>query len=113
MRYLLLLTGEDPGTEVEPDPSVCADWTAEMTRRGVLRQAEGLRPVAESTTVRVRGDEVLLTDGPFAETKDQIGGLNIVECADLDEAIEVAASHPAAALGAVEIRPIMDPMPDR
>jgi hypothetical protein len=113
MRYLLLLTGEDPGTEVEPDPSVCADWTDEMTRRGVLRQAEGLRPVAESTTVRVRGDEVLLTDGPFAETKDQIGGLNIVECADLDEAIGVAASHPAAALGAVEIRPIMDPLPDR
>ena len=58
----------------------------------------GLRPPCEATTVRVRDDEVLLTDGPFAETKEQIGGFVLIDCADLDEAIEIAAEHPAARL---------------
>jgi hypothetical protein len=59
--------------------------------------------------VRVREDEVLLTDGPFAETKDQIGGFTMIECADLDEAIEVASMHPVAKLGMIEVRPVWEP----
>jgi hypothetical protein len=59
--------------------------------------------------VRVRGDEVLLTDGPFAETKDQVGGFAVVECDDIDEAVEIATGHPAARFGQVEIRPVRDP----
>lgn len=103
MKYLLLIaTDEAEVSSVEG----CGDWAAEMTARGVLRDVVGLRSVSVATTVRARGAEVLLSDGPFAETKDQIGGFAIVECADLDEAIEVAARHPAAALGAIEIRPL-------
>jgi hypothetical protein len=113
MKYLLLITGNEAELDELPEPPGCGGWTEEMRRRGVLLQAEGLRPVAESTTVRVRGDEVLLTDGPFAETKDQIGGLTIIECADLDDAIEIAAAHPSAGFGAIEIRPILDIPPER
>ncbi|WP_430788079.1 YciI family protein [Actinoplanes sp. G11-F43] len=84
----------------------CAGWADEMQRRGVLRGGAGLRPTVDATTVRVRGGDVLLTDGPFAETKDQIGGYNVIECADLDEALEIAAKHPAARFGAIEVRPL-------
>jgi hypothetical protein len=59
--------------------------------------------------VRVRDDAVLLSDGPFAETKEQIGGFCLIDCADLDEAIEVASKHPAAAYGTIEIRPLRQP----
>jgi hypothetical protein len=61
--------------------------------------------------VRVRNDELLLTDGPFAETKEQIGGFVLINCADLDEAIEIAAKHPAAGYGTIEIRPVFEPPP--
>ena len=81
----------------------------EMAERGVVRGGAGLRPPADATTVRVRDDEVVLTDGPFAETKEQIGGFVLIECADLDEAIEIASKHPAAAYGTIEIRPLYQP----
>jgi hypothetical protein len=61
--------------------------------------------VRDSTTVRVREGEVLVADGPFAETKEQIGGFDIIDCADLDEAIEIASKHPVATFGTIEIRP--------
>jgi hypothetical protein len=85
----------------------CDDWSEEMRRRGVLRDATGLRPPDEAATVRVRGDEVLLSDGPFAETKDQIGGLCLLECVDIDEATEVASKHPWAQIGQIEVRPVL------
>ena len=66
----------------------------------------GLHPSPMATTVRVRSDEVLLTDGPFIEGREQVGGFALIDCADLDEAIEIAAGHPAAAIGQVEIRPV-------
>ena len=69
------------------------------TRRGVRLQGDRLRPASDATTVRVRDGEVLIVDGPFAETKEQIAGFDILECADLDEAIEVAAKHPVARFG--------------
>lgn len=80
-----------------------------MQARGVLRGGVGLRPPADATTVRVREGAVLLFDGPFAETKEQIGGFCTIECADLDEAVEIAARHPAAGYGTIEIRPLIQP----
>jgi len=100
------------GDESSADDSVmagCGGWAEEMERRGVLRGATGLRPPSDATTVRVRGDQVLLSDGPFAETKDQIGGLCLIECAHLDEAIEVASKHPWAKVGTIEVRPVWGP----
>src|ERR1700716_2085492 len=68
----------------------------EMGRRGVLQGGERLRPTTDATTVRVRDGEVLTSDGPFAETKEQVGGFYIVDCKDLDEAIQIAAKIPGA-----------------
>jgi hypothetical protein len=112
MRYLLLIGGEDDGTGVT-SKDICAEndalaWAEEMTRRRVLLNGQVLRPPEDATTVRVRDGEILLSDGPFAETKEQIGGLCVIECADLDEALEIAAAHPVARYGMVEVRPIWE-----
>ena len=85
-----------------------AAFGEEMGARGVLQGGERLRPTTDATTVQVRNGEVLTADGPFAETKEQIGGYYIVECQDLDEAIEVASKLPAATNGTIEVRPIWD-----
>ena len=69
---------------------------------------EGLQPVATATTLRVRDDERMLTDGPYAETKEQLGGYYLLDCKDLDEALNWAAQIPEAKTGAVEVRPVMD-----
>ena len=76
-------------------------------KAGVLLGGEGLQPTATATTVRVRDDERLLTDGPYAETKEQLGGFYMLECKDLDEALAWAARIPEAKTGAVEVRPVM------
>ncbi|MFS1299563.1 YciI family protein [Streptosporangium longisporum] len=102
---MLLICGDESTAEHAMDG--CDGWAEEMRRRNVLRGGGGLRPPADATTVRVRDDEVLLTDGPFAETREQIGGYCLIECADLDEAIEIAARHPAAGYGTIEIRPLL------
>ena len=83
-------------------------WVAEMDGRGVRLQGSPLGPVTDATTVRVREGEVLISDGPFAEAKEQIGGFDILECADLDEALEVAAKHPVARYGSIEVRPLRE-----
>ncbi len=75
---------------------------------GVFGGGDGLQPSATATVVRVRDGERLLTDGPFAETKEQIGGYYVLECKDLDEALEWAAKIPEAEYGAIEVRPVMD-----
>jgi hypothetical protein len=109
---MLLISAEEAEAEEALDTddfAVVRAWLADLRRRGVLQVHEGLHPSRTATTVRVRGDEVLLTDGPFAETKDQVGGFAIVECDDIDEAIEIATGHPAARFGQVEIRPVRDP----
>ena len=104
MRYLMLVcASEDLGPDVPPGP-----WIAEMERRKVRVLGQRLRPVVDSTTVRVRAGEVLVSDGPFAETKEQIGGFDILDCEDLDEAIEVASKHPAARFGTLELRPFWE-----
>ena len=112
MRYMLMICGDESalvGSEAVTTLTGCGGWTEEMQRRGVLQGGAGLRPSSDATTVRVRDDRVLLGDGPFAETKDQIGGFSLIECVDLDEAIEIASKHPAARLGVIEVRPLWEP----
>jgi hypothetical protein len=107
VQYMLMICGDESAAAHADDG--CGGWTEEMQERGVIRGGAGLRPPMEATTVRVRDDQVLLTDGPFAETREQIGGFCLIECADLDEAIEIAAKHPAAGYGTIEIRPLFQP----
>jgi hypothetical protein len=80
-------------------------WVEEMDGRGVRLIGERIRPDSDSTTVRVRDGEVLLTDGPFVETKDVVAGFDVLDCADLDEAVAVAAKHPMSRGGVLELRP--------
>jgi hypothetical protein len=82
-------------------------FTHEAAAAGVLRGGEGLQPSVTATTVRLRDGERLLTDGPFAETREQLGGFYLVDCEDLDEALAWAARIPGAASGAVEVRPVL------
>ena len=83
-------------------------WVEEMDGRGVRLQGNRLQEIDTATTVRVRRGEVVLADGPFAETKELIAGFDILECADLDEAIEVAGKHPVAQIGSLEVRPFAE-----
>jgi hypothetical protein len=109
LKYLLMICA-DESVELAAEEAATMgtrteSWVEEMDGRGVRLQGDRLRPVSDATTVRVRDREVLVADGPFAETKEQIAGFDIVECADLDEAIEVAAKHPVARYGVIEVRP--------
>jgi hypothetical protein len=83
-------------------------FSEEVGARGVLEGGARLRPTTDATTVRVRDGEVLTSDGPFAETKEQMGGFYLVDCADLDEAIEIASKIPGARQGSIEVRPIWE-----
>jgi hypothetical protein len=109
MTYLLLICISE-NVQLTPEESAAMgpateSWVAEMAARGVRKEGAALRGVREAVNVRVRDGEVLVSDGPFAETKEQIAGYDVVECSGLDEAIEVAAKHPVAPFGAVEVRP--------
>jgi hypothetical protein len=106
-RFMLLICGDESAAEHADDG--CGGWSEEMAARGVLVESGGLRPPDEGQAVRVRRGEMLLTDGPFAETKEQIGGFCIIECADMKAAIEIAAAHPAATYGTVVIRQLWTP----
>jgi hypothetical protein len=112
MRYLLMISADetqiDEGVN-EEGMKVFTAWMDDLVERGVIRAHEGLQPSRTATTVRVRGDEVLLTDGPYIEAKEQIGGFALIEVDDLDEAVEIAAGHPACSWGQVEIRPLREP----
>jgi hypothetical protein len=111
MRYMLLMW-DDEADSLSPEQIAglpeMATWLKDVEARGVKHQGVRLRPFTQARTVRVRGDQLLVTDGPFAETKDHIAGFEIIECADLDEAIEVASGHPTASRYAVEIRPFWE-----
>ena len=119
MKYLMLHCFNEAdfdfgdGVDVHTPESAAEEaavgaWDAEMLERGILVGGGRLRPTGEATTLRVRDGQVLLTDGPFAETKEQIAGYAVLECADLDEAIEVASRHPAALIGTFELRPFWE-----
>jgi hypothetical protein len=109
MKYMLLICS-DESTELTPEeqaeigPTMDA-WLKDVDGRGVRLLGSQLCPVSDATTVRMRGGDVLVADGPFAETKEQIAGFDIIECADLDEAIDIASRHPVARFGSIEVRP--------
>lgn len=105
MRFLLLICGDESAAAHAADG--CEGWSSEMTRRGVLRDGAGLAPPSAARTVRVRRRELLVTDGPFAECKEQVGGWNVIDCESLDEAVSIASAHPAARYGSIVIRPIL------
>jgi hypothetical protein len=104
MKYVLLICCVE-GIEPDPEDSDVQPWVDEMTRRGIRLQGDRLQAISDATTVQVRNGELLISDGPFAETKEQIAGFDIIECVDLDEAIEVASKHPVARFGKIEVRP--------
>ncbi len=116
-RYAALIYGAEPTSAPNPE-----EWGAVMTEynyfgevggaAGVIGGGEALQPVATATTVHVKGGakggEVITTDGPFAETKEVLGGFYLLDCKDLDEALHWAAQIPGAWLGRVEVRPVID-----
>jgi len=109
VKYMMFVCVAE-GVELSPEEKVqigpaTEAWVEEMDGRGVRVQGQELRPVSDATTVRMRGGELLISDGPFAETKEQIAGFDIIDCTDLDEAIEVASKHPVAKFGSLEVRP--------
>jgi hypothetical protein len=111
VKYALLICDDEsvsPSNEELEADAVHRAWQADLDRRRAKLSGVRLRPVVNATTVRVRDGETLLTDGPAAEIKEQVGGYALVECANLDEAIAIAAGHPYARWGGVEIRPVWE-----
>ena len=119
MRYLLLIYDEqsaatDPAAAAPSEEDVTkvmgdyAAFTKELRDRGVFEAGEALQSVASASTVRLREGQTLITDGPFMETKEALGGFYLLNCRDLDEALEFAAKCPAAQFGSIEVRPIWD-----
>ena len=114
MKYLLTIYGDESGwNDVTPEQSgqIMAAYEAfgrAATEAGVMLGGEGLQPSSTATTVRVRDGETVTSDGPFAETREQLGGYYLVDCRDLDEAIGWAARIPGAQQGSIEVRPVMD-----
>lgn len=114
MRYMLLIysdeTGMDNVTEAEL-AGVMAAYNAfgdEVREKGVFVNGDALHPTPTATTVRVRDGKTMTTDGPFAETKEALGGFYILNCQNLDEALAYAAKIPGASVGSIEVRPIME-----
>ena len=111
MKYMLLIYADEQ-VWTEPERQACyaesTDLCHELARRGQFLAASPLQPVATATSVRIREGKRTLTDGPFAETREQLGGYYLLDCADLDEATRWAAKIPDARSGAVEVRPVMD-----
>jgi hypothetical protein len=113
MRYLLLIYSQEP-TEAVPDEVIAEEmegynaFTKEIRDRGIFEAGEALHPTTSATTVRIRDGQTVATDGPFAETKEALGGFYLVNAKDLDEAIELAAKIPASKHGSIEVRPIYD-----
>jgi hypothetical protein len=106
MEYLLFIaTDTDPGDPTDAIPEI-DDWVAEGDRRGIRVRGDALRPRSDATTVRVRGGQLMVTDGPYTESKEWIVGYDLLECADLDEAIDYVSRHPMAYRGRIEIRPV-------
>ena len=114
MKYLCLIYDEE--TVIDAMPKGEADafmgeymaFTDDIRASGQYIVGEALQPVATATTVRIRNGKLSTTDGPFAETKEQLGGFYLIEARDLNEAIQVAAKIPSARIGSIEVRPVVD-----
>ena len=115
MKYMLLMYANESAVPETPEEQQAVSQTVwfalmkEMKDAGVLLSNTGLSPVANATTVRIREGKTLITDGPFAETHEQLGGFFLLDCKDLDEALRWAAKIPSAALGSIEVRPLWSP----
>jgi len=113
MQYLCLIYDDEKLIDAMPEAERGAffgaymQFTADIKTSGHLRGGDALQPVSTATTVRVRDGKLTTTDGPFAETREQLGGYYLVEAKDLDEAIKIAARIPSAKVGSIEVRPIM------
>ncbi len=112
MKFLMLVCvdgagyeGEEAAEEADTEESRSFPWLEDVMARGIRLDGDRLRPPREARTVLVRDGEVLVSDGPFAETKEVICGFDILECANIEEAVEVAAAHPVAGFGRIEVRP--------
>ncbi|KPI08616.1 YciI family protein [Streptomyces mirabilis] len=113
MKYVLFICTPVGGEELSPaqisDDPRFTSYIDEVRSRDIVRGGARLRPSTDATTVRVQGDEVLLSDGPFVESKEYVAGFDLIEVADLDEAIALASRHPAAlGGGSVEVRPVWE-----
>jgi hypothetical protein len=112
MKYMLLVcwSAEQMNAQEEPKPGEARDnesfpWLDDLQARGQWLTGDQLAPPRRARSVRVRGGNKLVTDGPFAETKELVGGFDIIEAGSLDEAVEIAAGHPVAQIGTIEVRP--------
>ncbi|MER5383413.1 YciI family protein [Streptomyces sp. NPDC002688] len=113
MKYVLFICTPVGSEELGPEDIAAGprftSYVQEVRDRDIVKGGARLRPPSDATTVRVQGDEVLLSDGPFVESKEYVAGIDIVEVADLDEAIALASRHPAALSGgSVEVRPVWE-----
>ncbi|WP_158891877.1 YciI family protein [Amycolatopsis anabasis] len=112
MRYMLLVYGcarhPEGSAELDAKRTAVAEFEELCEERGVFLAADPLHGTETATTVRVRDGETMVVDGPFAETREQLGGYYLLDCRDLDEAMELAARCPMAAEGSIEIRPVLE-----
>jgi hypothetical protein len=114
MRYMMLIYGDESGYESVTEAQMAEQgaaydvFTTDVKARNIFLGGDPLQPTRTATTVRVRDGKTLTTDGPFAETKEALGGFYILNCKDLDEALELAAKIPGARSGSIEVRPIME-----
>jgi hypothetical protein len=114
MKFLLLVCwdAEKMDAQTEPDPNEAQDedegfpWLNDLQARGIWVTGDQLAPPRRARTVRVRDGKPLVTDGPFVETKEAVGGFDIIECGSFDEAVQIAAGHPIAEFGTIEVRPL-------
>lgn len=106
MQYMLFIATDPEAEPYDPALDDIESWVRMAHDRGARLQGDRLRPVEDATLVRRRGGEVIVTDGPFAETREWIAGYDLLECENLDEAIEIASQHPMARFGRIEIRPV-------
>jgi hypothetical protein len=114
MQYLLLITEpgfttlpEAPPEVMEKELKAWSDYTAWLQEKGWMVGGEALQPTSTATTVRQQDGKILTTDGPFAETKEALSGYYLIECENLDQAIEAASKIPSVSRGPVEVRPVM------
>jgi len=112
MKYMLLVCwdAERMEAQVEPDPNDTPDeesfpWLDDVEARGIRITGDQLAPPRRAGSVRVRDGKTIVTDGPFATTKEAVGGFDIIGCGSLEEAVEIAAGHPVAQSGTIEVRP--------
>ena len=105
MRFMMFVVHDPAAEPYVPEQDNIAEWVADATARGARITGDRLRPPAHAATVRVRAGKTLVSDGPFAESKEWIAGFDLLDCASLDEAIAIASRHPMARFGSIELRP--------